>query len=190
MGGYTTSSEGHKVGNAADFGIGVGVGPCRLTSVANRIIVAEPFVGTERLKLYRCEGGLVDVITRDIPAWSEPGFVKAQWMPGIRNDAVVVADHEVTRTLSNIYAMVWVGSMTQDSFVFFIEGIHGAPCERQSSLEFCCMGREVRVCHAPLAATCCSPTRTVYHEVDPRSGCWVICSVRSNTCAEMSDSGK
>lgn len=135
----------HKVGNAADFGIGVGVGPCRLTSVANRIIAAEPFVGTERLKLYRCEGGLVDVITRDIPAWSEPGFVKAQWMPGIHNDAVVVADHEVTRTVSNIYAMVWVGSMTQDSFVFLIEGIHGAPCERQSSLEFCCMGREVRV---------------------------------------------
>src|SRR5262245_57981722 len=93
------------------------------------VIAAQPLVGTECLVVHRCQRGLVDVGSWNIPPWREAGLVKNQRPLGIGNSSVTMVDHEPTRGFANVDAMVAVGSMTQDAFVFLIEGVHGRPGE-------------------------------------------------------------
>src|SRR5206468_2044448 len=60
-------------------------------------------------------------------------------------DAITVTDHEATGCLADIDAVVAVGSVAQDPFVFFIEGVHGGPGERDPSVQFARVGRQVDV---------------------------------------------
>src|SRR5215470_3049374 len=66
-----------------------------------------------------------------------------------------MADHEATRGLADINAVVAVGGMAQDPFVLFIESVHGRPGERHSCLQFACVGRQVDV--LPCSARHASP---------------------------------
>src|SRR4051794_6755902 len=113
--------ERHQVGDAADFWIGVGIRPGRQTCVTYGVVAAEPFVWAESLELYGSEGGLVDIGAQDVPARREAGLVEDEWPRGIGDDAVTMANDEVTGGLANVDAVVAVSGMACDSFVFLIE---------------------------------------------------------------------
>src|SRR5438876_9944444 len=57
----------------------------------------------------------------------------------------MMADHEVTGGLANVDAVVGVSGMADDSFVFFVEAVHGPPGERDACLQFACMGGQAGV---------------------------------------------
>jgi hypothetical protein len=86
------------------------------------------------------EGGVIDIGSVDVPARRETGFIEDQWSRGLGNDAVLVADGEFTRALANVNAVVAVGGMAEDAFVFFVEGVHGAPGESYARIEFAGVG--------------------------------------------------
>jgi hypothetical protein len=46
-----------------------------------------------------------------------------------------MTDHEATGGLANVDTVVAVGGMAQDPFVFFVEGVHGRPSERDPRLQ-------------------------------------------------------
>ena len=71
------------------------------------------------------EGGLIDVGAWNVPARREAGLVEDQRPLRIGDDAVTMADHEVTGGLANVDAVVAVGGMAHDPFVFFVESVHG-----------------------------------------------------------------
>src|SRR5262249_12503800 len=117
------------------------------------------------------------------------GLVEDERPLGIGDDAVTMADDEVTGSLANVDAVVAVSGMAHDSFVFFVEGVHGPPGERDACLQFACVGGQTGVLP-------CRSRRGVLarpeanQDVSPRSGCWVVWSVRSRVCGETSVSGK
>src|SRR5215471_4237854 len=85
------------------------------------VIAAYPFVRTEGLVFHGGQRGLVDIDAWNVPPWREAGLVENQRSLGIGDDAITVTDHEVTGGLADVDAMVTVGGMTHDSFVFFVE---------------------------------------------------------------------
>jgi hypothetical protein len=87
--------ERHQVGDAANFGIGVGIRPCCLTRIANRVIAAESFVRAERLEFHSGEGGLIDVVAWNVPARRETGLVEYQRPLAVGDDPVAMMDHEI-----------------------------------------------------------------------------------------------
>src|SRR5213594_2156024 len=60
-----------------------------------------------------------------------------------------MADHEATRGLTDVDAVVTVGGMAKDPFVFFVEGVHGRPGERDPLLELTRVDRQVHVLPCP-----------------------------------------
>jgi hypothetical protein len=52
--------------------------------------------------------------------------------------------------------MVAIGSMAQDPFVFFVEGVHRPPGKRDSFPQLACVGRQVDV--LPRGSRCVLPT--------------------------------
>src|SRR5215468_10226782 len=60
-----------------------------------------------------------------------------------------MANHEMTRGLAHVDAMVTVSGMAKDPFVFFVKGVHGHPSERDAFLEFTRVGRELHVLPCP-----------------------------------------
>src|SRR5258708_21276613 len=56
-----------------------------------------------------------------------------------------MADHEMTRCLADVDAVVAVGGMAHDPFVLFVEGFHGVPGERNPSLQLACVRGQVDV---------------------------------------------
>src|ERR1700751_897978 len=109
--------ERHQVGDAANLRIGIRIRPCRQTCVTDGIIAAEPFVWAEGLEFHRSESGLIDVGAWNVPAWREAGLVENHRPPGIGDDPVTMADHEVAGSLANVDAMVGISGVAQDSFV-------------------------------------------------------------------------
>src|SRR5215831_1573176 len=128
--------ERHQVGDARDLGIGIRIRPCRQTCVVDGVVAAEPFVWAEGLAIHGSEGGLIDVCAWNVPTRREAGLVEDERPRGIGDDAVMMADHEVTGGLANVDAVVVVGGMAHDSFVFLVESVHGPPGEREVSLQF------------------------------------------------------
>lgn len=143
MDGYDVRFEGHKTGDAADFVIGVGVGPSRLACISNGVIAAETLVRTEGLKLHRSEGRLVDIGTWNVPAGCKAGFVKHQRPLRIGDDPTLMVDHEVTRGLADVDAVIGIGGVTHDAFVLLVECIHGSPSERDQTVQIARMGGQV-----------------------------------------------
>src|SRR5262249_6196889 len=104
--------------------------------VTNVVIAAHPFVRTEALVFHGSERRLINVGTRNVPARREAGLVESQRSLGIGNDAIAVTDHEVAGGLADVDAMVTIRGMTHDSFVFFVECVHGRPGKGHPSLQF------------------------------------------------------
>src|SRR5215813_5176557 len=102
--------------------------------VTNVVIAAQPFVRTEGLLLNESQRGLMDVASGNVPSWREAGLVKNQRTLGIGNNPVTIAHHDLAGGLADVDSMVAVGGMSQDSFVFLVEGVHGRPREGHSPL--------------------------------------------------------
>jgi hypothetical protein len=148
--------ERHKIGDAADLRIGVAIRPYRQTCITDVVVAAQPFVRAEGLVFH---GGSARTHPRRrvprtsaaqspirrgrpaawyrpgiglVSAWYRPGIglVSAWYRPGIGNDAVTAANHQAAGGLTNVDAVEAVGGMAHDPFVFFVESVHGRPCER------------------------------------------------------------
>jgi hypothetical protein len=89
--------ERYKIGDAADFGIGVGIRPCHLARVSDGVIAAEALVRAKGLELYRSEGRLIDVGTLNVPTRCKAGLVKDRRPLCIGDDMALMVDHEVIR---------------------------------------------------------------------------------------------
>ena len=119
-----------------DFCVGIRIRPGRQTRLTDGVIAAEPFVWAEGLQFHQCEGGLINVGALNVPARREAELVEDERTRGIGDGAVMMADHEVTGALANVDAVIAVGGMAHDPFVFFVERVHGLPGERDPSLQF------------------------------------------------------
>jgi hypothetical protein len=60
-----------------------------------------------------------------------------------------MTDHEVAGGLANVDAVIRVSGMAKDSFVFFVESIHGPPGERDARLQFARVGGQTDVLPRP-----------------------------------------
>jgi hypothetical protein len=60
-----------------------------------------------------------------------------------------MADHEATGGLADVDAVVTIGGMPHDPFVFFVEGVHGRPGECDSPLKLASVARQVDVLPCP-----------------------------------------
>src|SRR4029450_6294350 len=112
-----------------NLGISVTIRPSGMMCVTDVVIAAQPFVRTEGLLFHGSQRRFVDVASWNVPPWREAGLVENQRSFGIGNNPVVIADHDPTRGLPDVDAMVTVRGLAQDSFVFLIEGVHGRPGE-------------------------------------------------------------
>src|SRR5258708_1905424 len=101
--------------------------------------------------------GLIDVGTCNVPARREAGLVEDYRSLGIGDDAVTMADHEVTRGPADVDAVVAVGGMAQDPFVFFVKSLHGRPGECDPCLQLTRVGGQFRCAAMPLAARSARP---------------------------------
>src|SRR5262249_55714786 len=151
-------------GDAADLGISLTIRPCRPACVTDIVVAAQPFVRTEGLLFHGGQRGLIDVGAFNVPPRCEAGLVEDYRPLGIGDDAVTMADHEATGGLADIDAVVAIGGMAQDPFVFFVEGLHGRPGERDACLQLARVGRQVDVLPRPprrtlLASPDCVPAR-------------------------------
>ena len=79
--------------------------------------------------LHGSQRGFIDVGARNVPARREAGLVKHQRPLRIGDDAVTLADQEAPGGLTDVDAVIAVGGMAEDSFVFFIKGLHCSPGE-------------------------------------------------------------
>src|SRR5262249_34525665 len=105
-------------------------------SVTDVVIAAHPFVRTEGLVFHGSQCGFVDINAWNVPAGRKAGFVENQWPLGIGYHAITVTDHELTGGLADVDAVVAVRGMPHNSFVFFVECVHGRPGEGHPSLQF------------------------------------------------------
>jgi len=55
---------------------------------------------------------------------------KEQAALGIGDYTVTMPDHEMTRCLADVNAVVAVGGITYDSLILFVGGVHSRPCTR------------------------------------------------------------
>src|SRR5262245_52433969 len=103
--------------------------------ITDVVVAAQPFVRAEGLIVFHgSKRGLIDVSAWNVPTRSKAGFVKCYWPPGIDNGVVTMANHQVTGRLADVNAVIAVRGMAQNSFVFFIEGVHCRPSERNTRL--------------------------------------------------------
>ncbi len=86
--------ERYQAGNAANFRIGLTVGPGRETCVTDVVVAAEPFVRAESLMFHEGQRGLIDVGAQNVPAWRKAGFAQHDRPLGIGDDAVMMTNHE------------------------------------------------------------------------------------------------
>src|SRR5262245_28025151 len=126
--------EGHEVGDAGDLGIRLTIRPRGLTRVTYVVVAAQPLVRAEGLLVDGSQRGLVDAGACHVPSRREARFVEHPRSLRLGDDAVPLADHEMTGGLPDVDAMVTVRGMPHDSFVFFVEGVHGPPGERDPRL--------------------------------------------------------
>ena len=98
---------------------------------------------------HRSQRGFIDVGAWNVPAWREAGLVEDQRPLGIGDDAVTMADHEATGGLADVDAVVVIGGMAHDPFVFFVESIHGRPSESDPCLQIARVGGQVGVLPCP-----------------------------------------
>ena len=70
--------ERDEAGNPTNFSIGFAIRPSRKPRVADVVVAAEAFVGTKGLMFHEGKSGLIDVGTRNVPAWSKTGLVEDQ----------------------------------------------------------------------------------------------------------------
>src|SRR5262249_27849603 len=96
----------------------------------------QPFVRAEGLLVYGGQRRFVDVSAWHVPPRREARFVEHQWSLGVGDRAIPMVDDKVTGSLSDVDAVVAVRGMPDDSFVLFIEGLHGSPGERDPAQQF------------------------------------------------------
>jgi hypothetical protein len=128
--------EGDQAGDPPDPGPGVLVRPGRAARAADVVVAGQALVRAEGLASGRGERGQVDVVAGDVPAGGEPGLVQRQRAPGVGYDLVLVPNGQVPAGLPDIYAVVRVGGMADDSLVFLVKGLHRPPRERHPALQF------------------------------------------------------
>jgi hypothetical protein len=97
--------------------------------VSDVVVAAHSFVRAEGLMFHGRQCGLINVRAWDIPTWGKPGFVKSDWPLAIGNDAVTLADNDLAGRLPNVDAVIDIGGMAQDAFIFFVKSVHGRPRE-------------------------------------------------------------
>src|SRR6266851_4051669 len=117
--------------------------------VTNVVVAAQPLVRAESLAFHGSERRLINVGTWNVPARREAGLVKNHGPFSIGNDAVTMADHEMTRCLPDVNAVVAVGGMAHDAFVLFVESLHSRPGECNPSLQVARVRRQVDVSPCP-----------------------------------------
>src|ERR1700757_1330428 len=97
--------------------------------------------------------GLIDIGARNVPARREAGLVEHNRPLAIGDDAVAMTDHETAGGLPDVDAMVAVGGMTPDPFVFFVEGVHGWPGKRNPLPQLARVSGQVDVLPRPSWST-------------------------------------
>src|SRR5262249_25100628 len=132
--------------------------------VTDVVIAAQPFVRTEGLAFHGSERSFINVGTWNVPTRCEAGLVENHGPFTIRNGTVTMTDDEMTGCLADVYAVVAVGGMAHDSFVLFVEGIHGVPGERNACLQIARVRGQVDV--SP-----CSSRRALLARLDGIPGC-------------------
>src|SRR5258708_25349110 len=132
--------------------------------VTNVVVAAQPLVRAESLAFHGSERRPINVGTWNVPARREARLVKNYGPFSIGNDTVTMADHEMTRCLADVDAVVAVGGMAHDPFVLFVECFHGGPGERNPSLQLACVRGQVDV--SP-----CSSGRALLARLDGIPGC-------------------
>src|SRR6266478_7288918 len=113
------------------------------------VVAAQPFVRAEGLAFHGSERRIINVGTWNVPTRREAGLVQNHGPFSIGNDAVPIADHEMTGCLADVYAVVAVGGMAHDPFVLFVESLHGRPGECDPSLQFARVRGQVDVSPCP-----------------------------------------
>src|SRR5262245_23189834 len=114
--------------------------------VADVVVAAYPFVWAKGLvAFHNRESGIIDVGAQNIPAWREAGLIEDYWPLCIGDYAVMMADYKVTGGLANVDAVVAIGGMAQNPFVFFVEGVHRRPSERYAPLQYLRIGWQLCV---------------------------------------------
>src|SRR5262245_10923882 len=113
------------------------------------VIAAQSFVWTESLVLHCGKCGLNDVGTWNVPARREAGLIKDERPFGIGNNAVTVADHEASGSLADVDAVVTIGRVAYDPFVFFVEGVHRWPRKCHPGPKLAGIARQVDVLPCP-----------------------------------------
>src|SRR5262249_53360442 len=94
------------------------------------------------------------------------------WSLGIGDDAISVTDYKIAGALANVYTMVTVRGMTDDSFVFFVESIHGRPGKGYSSLQVAPVVRQADM--LPRSSRCVLLTRS--NDIPGRKSEFVVLS--------------
>src|SRR5215469_3248195 len=146
---YDVRLERHQIGDAADLRVRVTIRPDRQTCVTDVVVATQPFVRAEGPVLNGSERMPINVGTWNVPARREAGLVENRGPFSIGNDAVTMADHEMTGCLADVDAVVAVGSMAHDPFVLFVEGVHGRPGECNPFLQVSRVGGQVDVLPRP-----------------------------------------
>ena len=67
--------EGHQVGDAANFSIGLTIRPCGETCVTDVVVAAQTFVRTKALMFHESQSGFVDVGARNVPPRGKAGLL-------------------------------------------------------------------------------------------------------------------
>jgi hypothetical protein len=67
--------ERHQTSDPPDLRKSLAIRPRPQTCIADVVIVTDPFVRAEGLMFYKCQRGLIDVGTRNVPAWRKAGLV-------------------------------------------------------------------------------------------------------------------
>src|SRR5882762_1240571 len=117
--------------------------------VTDVVVAAKALVWAKGLAFHGSERRFINVGTWNVPARREAGLVENHGPFSIGNDAVTMPDHEMTGCLAKVDAMVAVGGMAHDAFVFFVESLHGRPGECNPSLQVARVRRQVDVSPCP-----------------------------------------
>ena len=145
--------ERHQAGNTADLRVGVTIRPCRQTCVTDVEIAAQPFVRAESLVFHGDQLRLVNVGASNVPARCKAGFVEDYGALSVGDNAVMMANHQPSRGLSDVDAVVTVSGMTHDPLIFFVKSLHRRPGERYSCLQLIRVYGQVNVLPRPARST-------------------------------------
>src|SRR5262245_51533520 len=107
--------------------------------ITDVVVAAQPFVRAEGLPVHLSQRRLVDVSAWYVPSRREPRFVEHARPLGIGDDTVLMTDHEVAGSLTDVDTVVAVRGVAEDPFVFFIKGLHGVPRKGDPRLQLLCV---------------------------------------------------